>query len=82
MKYFIKITETISVGAYIYCCSFCCHLCMFILFLQENLYRWLYFINILSYGCVYSMYAFDVVCDNKEFLNQKCIVSLFLQMKK
>ena len=41
---------------------------MFILFLQDNLYQWLYFTNILSYGCVYSVYDFDVVCDNKEFL--------------
>ena len=41
---------------------------MFFLFLQENLYQWLYFINIMSNGCVYFVYAFDVVCDNKEFL--------------
>ena len=50
---------------------FGCHLYMFILFLQENLYQWLYFINILSYGCVYSVYAFDVVCDNKKILKLK-----------
>ena len=69
MKYIIKITETISVETNIcfvlFFCFICCYLCMFILFLQDNLYQWLYFINILSYGCVYSVYAFDVVCDNK-----------------
>ena len=52
---------------------------MFVLFLQENLYHWLYFINILSYGCVYSMYAFDVVCDNKEFLKKKTWVPIQYQ---
>ena len=43
-------------------------------FLKVSLYQWLYFINIMSNGYVYSVYAFDVVCDNKEFLMEKILM--------